>query len=476
MTAERLDYDPVMPTTPWRALLIVALVALLHAACFAAYQRPEWDTSWDDQVGYQRLGHVLATTGEFTRSPELQPFVPETIRTPGYPILVAGVYLVAGEHHASVAVVQALIFALLTLVVFALGSRLASQRVALAGAFFTALFPAIPYYGALVLTEVWCTFLVTLGMWTAVCAVQDRRTSQYVLTGILFGLATLTRPTFALFPVALVGCIAVAALWQGEWRRVWPWAWTLAAFAVALSPWLAYNVRHVHRLTISPAGGIGRATWEASWQGTWPGRVQADLTRLVDAHVDDDDASLDAQVASFAAANGMAAEPMRAYVHQWRDIRRIWNTPTDPRERALARIAADEAYWTAGLENIKQDRVGHVLRRITVGTFVLWAAEIPIRYSRINGVSPTVIHGMWAVQAGVMALALTGIVFVAHRRGLVVAAPLVALIANITHLHVPMLAEARYSLPAKPVVLLLAAIALAELLHRFLPQTGDYLP
>ena len=461
---------------PRRALLIVALVALVHAACFAVYQRPEWDSSWDDQVGYQRLGHVLATTGEFTRSPELQPFVPETIRTPGYPLFVAGVYRIAGEHHAAVAAAQAVLFALLTLVVFAMASRLASPRVALAAAVFTALFPAIPYYGALVLTEVLCTFLVTLGMWTAVCAVQDRRTSQCVLTGVLFGLATLTRPTFALFPVALVGCIGAAAIWQREWRRVLPWGWTLVAFAVVLSPWLAYNEIYVHRLTISPAGGIGRATWEASWQGTWTGRVQSDLTRLADAHVDDDDAALDAEVTRFAAANSLPPDPMLSYVHQWRDIRRVWNTPTDPRERALKRIAADQEYWRAGLANIARDRAGHLLRRVTVGTFVLWAAEIPIRYSHINAVRPTIIHALWLLQAGVMGLALIGLIFVAHRRSTLEAAPLAALIVYITALHVPMLAEARYSLPAKPVVLMLAAIALAELLHRFLPQTGDYLP
>jgi 4-amino-4-deoxy-L-arabinose transferase-like glycosyltransferase len=464
-----------MPT-PRRALLIICLVALANAACFAVYQRPEWDRSWDDQVGYQRLGHVLATTGEFTRSPELDPFVPETIRTPGYPLFVAGVYRVAGEHHAAVAAAQAVVFALLTLVVFAVGARLASQRVALAGAAFTALFPAIPYYGALVLTEVFCTFLVTLGIWTAVGAVQNRRTGWFVWTGVLFGAATLTRPTFALFPVALVGCVALAALWQREWRRVLPWAWTLAAFALVLAPWLAYNVIYVHRLTISPAGGIGRATWEASWQGTWSGRVQSDLSKLVDAHVDDDDASLDAAVAAFAAANGSPAEPMRAYVHQWRDIRRIWNTPTDPRERALARIAGDEEYWRVGLANIERNRIGHVLRRVTVGTFVLWAAEIPIRYSQINDVRPAIIHGMWAVQAGLMVLALFGLWFLARRRGAIEAAPLAALIAYLTAVHVPLLAEARYSLPAKPVVLLLVAIAAAELLHRFLPQTGDYLP
>ena len=47
----------------------------------------------------------------------------------------------------------------MTLVVYALTSRLATRRVALAAAWFTALFPPIPYYGALVLTEVLCTVL-----------------------------------------------------------------------------------------------------------------------------------------------------------------------------------------------------------------------------------------------------------------------------------------------------------------------------
>src|SRR4051812_20103603 len=127
-----------MQNTPWRALAIIALIAMIHAAAFAGYQRPEWDTSWDDQVGYQRLGHVLATTGTFTRNPGMRPFAPETIRTPGYPLFVAAVYTIAGEHHVAVAAAQAVLFALLTLVVFALASRLASERVALGAALFTA--------------------------------------------------------------------------------------------------------------------------------------------------------------------------------------------------------------------------------------------------------------------------------------------------------------------------------------------------
>lgn len=465
-----------MDPAPRRTLLIVALVAMAHAALFAVYQRPDWATEWDDQVGYQRLGHVLATTGRFTRYPAVQPFVPETIRTPVYPLFVAAVYRVFGESHAAVAAAQAILFALLTLVVYALTARLATRRVALTAAWFTALFPPFPYYAALALTEVLCTMLVTLGIWTAVRAVQERRRSDYILTGVFIGLATLTRPTYALFPVAIVACMTLVALKRRDWRIVWPWGWTLVACAVVLAPWLSYNALYVHRLTLSPAGGIGRATWEASWQGTWSGRVQADLTRLADAHVGDDDATLDALVRQFAADRSLRPDPMLTYVHQWRDIRRIWNTPTDPRERAVKRIAADEEYWRVGLANIARDRTAHILRRTTTGTFVLWAAEIPIRYSDINGVRPIIIRGIWLVQAGILGLALIGLVMLAHRRGVLVATPVAALLAYITAVHLPMLAEARYSLPAKPLVLSLAALALAELLHRILPQTGDYLP
>jgi 4-amino-4-deoxy-L-arabinose transferase-like glycosyltransferase len=458
-------------------LIVIALVALAHAAFFTWYQRPDWDTgAWPDQVGYQRLGHVLATTGKFTRNPDMQPFVPETLRTPMYPSFVALVYRVAGESHTAIAAGQAILFALMTLVVYAMTARLTTERVALAAAWFTALFPPIPYYGALALTEVLCTFFVTLAIWTALRAVLDGRRLDYILTGVFIGLATLTRPTFAMLPVAIVVCVAIAAAWRREWHVVVPWAWTVGAFAIVLAPWLAYNVIYVRRLTLSPAGGIGRATWEASWQGTWRGEVQADLTRLAETNINDDDATLDGRVRQFADARGLPAEPMIAYVHQWRDIRRIWDTPTDPRERAAKRIEADDVYWRVGLANIARDRIGHALRRITTGAFVLWAAEIPVRYTDINSMNRLLVRLMWLVQAGLFALGLVGLVFVSHRHGPLVAAPIAALLAYITAVHLPMLAEARYSLPAKPVLLALVAIALAEILHRALPQTGDYLP
>src|SRR5437762_1458782 len=78
-----------------------------------------------------------------------------------------------GGHEVAVAAAQGVMCAFVCVLVFAIPARLATGRVALGAALLTALFPPIPYYGALVLTEVFTTLLVTAGLWTALRAIQD---------------------------------------------------------------------------------------------------------------------------------------------------------------------------------------------------------------------------------------------------------------------------------------------------------------
>jgi hypothetical protein len=99
------------------------VIALAHGWIYIVHQRPDWDVSWTDQGGYKMLAHGIATSGNFTRYPGVEPFVPEAIRTPGYPGFVAVVYLIAGESHLAVAVAQILVFAAICAVVYALSRR-----------------------------------------------------------------------------------------------------------------------------------------------------------------------------------------------------------------------------------------------------------------------------------------------------------------------------------------------------------------
>jgi 4-amino-4-deoxy-L-arabinose transferase-like glycosyltransferase len=453
-----------------RALWVVCFIAVLNALFFTWYQRPDWTTEWTDQDGYRRLGQVLAETGKFTRFPDATPFVPEVIRTPLYPAFVAVIYRVFGTHQLAVAFAQTAVFVALCLVVYAIARRATSDdTIAIGAAAATALFPPIAYFVPLVMTEVWTTLLFMLSMWIALRALQTRSVRPFIALGVLIALTTLSRPVFVLFPVALaaIGLIVFPLVGVRTRPRASQWLVMLVAFGVTMLPWFGYNYLTLGRFTLSPAGGIGRGLWEGSWQAAWSGRLQNELTHLADAV--DDRAELDRRVEAIAQREQLPAAPMLEYVHQWEDIRLIWTAPVDPHERALARAAADQEYQRVAIQNIKADSPRHLAKRLARGVFILWAGEIPFRYSEINSLPPTVIRLCWAIQVALFVVAVAGLVVLARTGRVAEACLLAAPILYITGVHFPLLTEARQSLPAQPIVLLLAVVAVAHVAGHSLP-------
>jgi 4-amino-4-deoxy-L-arabinose transferase-like glycosyltransferase len=453
------------PASVKAALVCITLVAVAHGLFFIWYQQTDWSSQWPDQDGYRRLGAVLAATGKFTRFPDARPFVPEVIRTPAYPLFVATIYKIAGVRQLPVAIAQTALFAIICLLVFAIARRLASDTVALGAAALTALFPPIPYFGALVMTEVWTAFLFTASMWMMFRALESGRAASFAACGVMIALTTLSRPVFVLFPFALAAVGLILFPLVGVKRRPSPrnWIVLLAAFAVTMTPWLSYNYATLGRFTLSPAGGLGRGLWEGSWQATWSGRLQNELTHLADDTADR--ASLDRQVEAVAAREHLPSEPMLEYVHQWQDIRQIWTSPVDPYERAIARVQADQQYQRVATANLRRDSLTHLTWRLARGVFVLWAGEIPFRYSEINQLSPSIIRACWAVQGLLFLAACAGALVLARHGQMAGSLMLCAPILYISAVHFWLLTEARQSLPAQPVLLTLAAVGVASLIN-----------
>lgn len=442
-----------------RTLLVICLVALAHSALYIVYQQRDWDSSWADQGGYDRLGTGLATTGQFTRYPESPTFIPEVIRTPGYPIFVAAVYLLFGTgNHMAVAIAQAFVFAGICLLVYLLARRATDEKTAIVAALMTSLYSPLPYFGALVLTELWTAFVATAAMVLCLKAAQGGKIRDFAIAGALFGATTLVRPAFVLLPFFFAIGVPLLVRTQRTRRALAGWSALALTATLVLAPWLTYNYVYLGRVTLSPAGGIGRGLWEGAWQGHWPGRVQAALTLLAEAPFDR--AELDTKVRALAADEGLAAGPMLQYATEWRDIRAIWDTPTDPMERAAARVRADQEYLQYAFALMRHDPVGHVRRRLTRGAFLLWAAEVPIRYGDINATPPIVIYVIWLAQVVLLMFAAWGAVVLARSGRWLEVVTLSLPIIYVTGVHLPLLCEARQSLPVKPVVLVLAAIGL----------------
>jgi 4-amino-4-deoxy-L-arabinose transferase-like glycosyltransferase len=446
-----------------RSLLIIALVALAHAALYIVYQQGEWQsaTAWTDQRGYQRLGASLATTGEFTRYADNDVFVPEVIRTPGYPAFVALVYLLFGVgNDMAVAIAQAFVFAAICVMVYYLARRAAGERAAIIAAAMTALYSPLPYFGSLIVTELWTAFMATAAILVGVRAAQHLRMRDFVLAGALFTATTMVRPAFVLMPFFFAIAVPILVKSQRTAAALKGWSALAIVAAIALMPWLAYNYVNLGQITLSPAGGVGRGLWEGSWQGRWSGRLQAELINLADAIADREE--LNRRITDKARENNLPAEPMLQYVNQWRDIRLIWDTPTDPMERVRARVEADREYQRQAIANMTADPVGHLRRRLTRGAFVLWAAEVPVRYGDINSLPTIAIRAMWLVQVLLLALAAVGAVQLARHGRWLEAVMLSLPIIYVTGVHLPLLCEARQSLPVKPVVIALAGIAVTS--------------
>ena len=459
--------------TRYRTLALIVLVAVANGLFFIWYQQPDWNTrAWPDQVGYRRLAEVLATTGKFTKAPDAPQFSPEVIRTPVYPLFVATIYKVAGTGQVPVALAQTALFAAICVLVYTIARRVAGERVAIVAATATALFPPIPYFGALVMTEVWTTFLFTLSIWMAIRALETKSLASFAALGIVLALTGLSRPVFFLFPFALaaVGLVIfpLAGVKNGPSLRAW--ATLCAAAMVTLLPWFAYNYVTLGRFTISPAGGVGRGLWEGQWQATWSGSLQKELTNVAEAT--DDRAVLDERIRAIAAREHTSAAPMLEYVHQWQDIRLIWTAPEDPFERITARIKADREYQRVAIENLKREPILHIAKRLARGLGVLWIGQIPFRYSEIDSVPPLVRQLCYAIQALLLLVACAGAV-VLFRRGFAVQSLILATpIVYITVVHFWLLKEARQSLPVQPVLLILATFGLAA----FIGLTRGSLP
>ena len=111
------------------------------------------------------------------------------------------IYKVFGVgNDMAVAIAQAFVFAAICAMVFCIARRAAGDRSAMVAAAMTALYSPLPYFGSLILTELWTAFMATAAILVCLRAVQQRTLRDYVLAGALFSATTLVRPAFVLMP------------------------------------------------------------------------------------------------------------------------------------------------------------------------------------------------------------------------------------------------------------------------------------
>jgi 4-amino-4-deoxy-L-arabinose transferase-like glycosyltransferase len=201
-----------------------------------AYERLLIQRLTDDQAFYARSAQYLAD-GEGYREPFSGAVTARW--APGYPMVLAGLYKLAGADLRPARVANALFGGVATWLTIAIGSRLASRGAGLLAGAIYALFPAPIYMTSLMMTEPLFTAGLLFVLWLALEPARDGAAPAALLLGVVLGAVTLVRPEAVLLVLGL------AAYW---WRRALPARRQIVAFMVTLAgalslllPWTARN-------------------------------------------------------------------------------------------------------------------------------------------------------------------------------------------------------------------------------------------
>ncbi|MEW4488839.1 glycosyltransferase family 39 protein [Thalassoglobus sp. JC818] len=197
-----------------------------------------------DAEGYWQLGQKIVEGEDYAiHTP------PRYVhRMPGFPVLLAAIMAVFGQHFLPVRIVLAVIATLACLLVYWLGKRIGTERTGLIAAAIAAVSPTFVGFSGLILSET--TFSVALLLASLACERLGRLISspsaslsavlqQAIWAGIAFGIGVYLKPSWILAAPLLAGAMIV--LLRPSVRTIASAAIVVLAMVVSLLPWAIRN-------------------------------------------------------------------------------------------------------------------------------------------------------------------------------------------------------------------------------------------
>lgn len=251
----------------WTLIALAALALVVRVAAALVWQArlPAGEPfAFPDSESYWGLGQAIAggATYEFSGS--------RAFRTPGYPALLAPLFMVFGDRPPVIAarMVGAVLGTATVLGVSCLAWKLFDEKAALIGAALAALYPGAIAMSILVLSEALFCPLMIGGLLLWVIAWQTDKRKHALMyaaaAGAVSGLAVLTRPSWLLFvPLAVVVSVVVS---KTRMRSLMIGGAVLTALVVTMSPWWVRNAYVLHAF-VPTTTQVGASLYDGLHEG-----------------------------------------------------------------------------------------------------------------------------------------------------------------------------------------------------------------
>jgi len=393
---------------------IIAVIGLALAARLAWIWFGRWvagDSAW-----YLDVARNLAFNHVFGTGTAGANLTPTAFRPPLYSAVIALLWLRDSPPISAVLLLQAFFGAATVALVFLIASDQFPRSVARLAAAGMAVAPMTGHFTAVILNETLFTFLLTLGVFC-----WGRK--HYSATGLVFGLAALTRVVILPF-VVLLPLLTLFGPWR-SFRRDYL---KILLFVLALiSPWTIRNAIQFHRFIPIAAGGYGTNLFLGSLETS-------------DA---DDVTKRKALLSRVDEAGGRQADETAF------DRVRL--------AAALRRIADNPGRWLLAR--------GQQYPRLFIdsGSYMFPNDSTPLRSAIRDGQVGQALVRILFVLGNMLVFAFAFIeVFAEGLRGFVRLSPLVLFPMVLMLLSLPFWIEPRYGLPMMPMIAVLSAAGLAR--------------
>lgn len=244
---QRVDYLAGNTSLSVAVILAVALAArLAYVTVIVGLGSPPTY----DGIGYDMLAVHLLETGTYGVEH------PTAFRPPGYPIFLAGVYLLFGHSYPAVRLVQALLDAATCVLVYAIGTELFNRRVGFLAAVGLSLHPLQVYMVGEFYSETLSFLFQALALWLAARMVRHRGWILPLLLGVFLAATPLTRPTATLWvPLMLLWGLLRPLPWKLRLRDV---GLVLVGLVLLFGPWTVRNFLVFGEfIPVASLGGVG---------------------------------------------------------------------------------------------------------------------------------------------------------------------------------------------------------------------------
>ncbi|MFZ2052749.1 MAG: glycosyltransferase family 39 protein [Candidatus Aminicenantales bacterium] len=231
--------------------LFIGLLALYFVTCLLAWNFGGIRVS-GDAIGYFQLAENLKAENGFSRC-DSPPFLPDSSRTPIYPLFILFFMAVFGSHFSPLVIVlaQAALASLALVMIKKALDKIGAFPITQAAAFAVVFLGISPTFIDAILmaySEILLLFFAAVLLLQLVKFFgqksRQRAFLNAALIGIILGIMTLTKPICQFMPLVLIGLLASR-------KRLRESGLLLAGFLLAVSPWLWRNYSVFGRADIS---------------------------------------------------------------------------------------------------------------------------------------------------------------------------------------------------------------------------------